>query len=143
MTSTTGNWYVVTIPPEFELININSTRGGHFRVKGPKVKALREAGRTAVADLGIPPMTLARVVCHVTRDRLGDRWDPANWYPSAKAVVDGFTDAGLWPDDSIRHVVGPDMRGVYGVKCPPYGRLTFEIFDLSEGVRDERNPWAV
>lgn len=125
--------YRVAIPPEFELININSTRGGHFRVKGPKVKALRDAGRTAALDGSIPRMNLARIVCHVTRGRLDDRWDPANWYPSAKAVVDGFTDAGLWPDDSIRHVIGPDMRGVFGTKAPPYGCLFFEIHDLSGG----------
>ena len=124
--------YRVEIPPVFELININRTKESHYRVKGPKVKALRAAGKAAALECAIPHMTRARVICHVTRHRLGDRWDPANWYPSAKAVVDGFTDAGLWPDDSVRHVLGPDLRGVYGVKCPPNGSLSFEILDLSE-----------
>ncbi|MEV6024055.1 hypothetical protein [Streptomyces sp. NPDC052036] len=45
--------------------------------------------------------------------------DPANWYPSCKAAVDGLTDkkrkgqvltVGVLSDDSDEHVVGPDMR---------------------------------
>jgi hypothetical protein len=135
--------YRVSIPPTFELININRTKGGRW-VKGPKVKALRGAAKVAATEATIPRMTRARVICHVTRDRLGDRWDPANWYPSAKACVDGFTDAGLWSDDSVRHVLGPDLRGVYGVKCPPHGRLEFTIIDLSEGgSHGGANGWDV
>lgn len=135
--------YLVEIPPTFELININRTKGAHYRVKAPKVKALREAGKAAALAAGIPRMTRARVVCFVTRHQLGDKWDPANWYPSAKAGVDGFTDAGLWPDDSVRHVLGPDLRGVYGVKCPPYGSLKFTIVDLSEGGHRGEEGWDV
>lgn len=136
--------YRVSIPPTFELININRTKGSHYRVKGPKVKALRGAAKVAATEATIPHMTRARVICHVTRHQLGDKWDPANWYPGAKACVDGFTDAGLWPDDSVRHVLGPDLRGVYGVKCPPHGRLEFTIIDLSEGdSRVGKNGWDV
>ncbi|MFF7603471.1 hypothetical protein [Streptomyces mirabilis] len=45
--------------------------------------------------------------------------DPANWYPSFKAAIDGLTDkkrkgqvltVGVLSDDSDEHVVGPDMR---------------------------------
>lgn len=129
----TPPYHAITIP-SLPLININDERKMHYRVRGPKRLALREAARDAAE--GIPAMTRARVVCRVTRDRLGYRWDPSNWYPSAKACVDGFTDAGLWPDDSVLHVIGPDMRGVHGVKAPPYGRLVFEIHDLSGGGED-------
>lgn len=38
------------------------------------------------------------------------RRDPANWYPTVKAVVDGIVDAGVLEDDSVRFLVGPDMR---------------------------------
>lgn len=126
------------------LININRTKGAHFRVKGPKVAALKEAARLAAE--GIPTMTRARVVCWVTREVLGTKakWDPANWYPSAKACVDGFTLAGMFPDDSVHHVLGPDLRGVTTEKCRPYGKLTFHIYDLSErgshGEQDHRSP---
>lgn len=122
--------YLVSIPP-LPLININDTKRAHFRVTGPKKAALREAASHVAC--GIPFMTMARVICFVTREVNGpkEKWDPANWYPSAKACVDGFTDAGLWPDDSILHVIGPDMRGVAGHKEKPYGRLVFRIIDLS------------
>jgi len=36
--------------------------------------------------------------------------DPANWYPSVKACVDGIRDAGVIPDDDAEHLLGPDMR---------------------------------
>ncbi|MSS45314.1 hypothetical protein FYJ43_04480 [Cutibacterium sp. WCA-380-WT-3A] len=38
------------------------------------------------------------------------RADPANAYPTVKALIDGMTDAGVWPDDDSQHVIGPDMR---------------------------------
>ncbi len=40
----------------------------------------------------------------------GRRRDPLNWAPTAKALIDGLTDVGLWPDDSARHLTGPDLR---------------------------------
>lgn len=46
----------------------------------------------------------------------GGRWDPGNWYPTAKACVDGLVDAGLLVDDDHEHVIGPDMR--HGGKGP-------------------------
>lgn len=30
------------------------------------------------------------------------RMDPANWYPTVKALLDGMTDAGLWSDDDYK-----------------------------------------
>lgn len=52
------------------------------------------------------------------------RRDANNWWPTAKAIVDGITDhteaangsklrvhlRGILPDDDTKHVVGPDMR---------------------------------
>jgi crossover junction endodeoxyribonuclease RusA len=32
------------------------------------------------------------------------RRDPHNWYPTIKAVLDGFTTAAVWPDDDSNHV---------------------------------------
>jgi hypothetical protein len=33
-----------------------------------------------------------------------------NYYPTAKAILDGLVDAGVLPDDNDDHVTGPDMR---------------------------------
>lgn len=38
------------------------------------------------------------------------RRDPANWYPTVKACIDGIVDAGVLPDDSHDRLIGPDMR---------------------------------
>lgn len=38
------------------------------------------------------------------------RRDPANWYPTIKACVDGLVDARLVADDSTMYVEGPDIR---------------------------------
>ncbi|GAA0691030.1 hypothetical protein GCM10009548_73580 [Streptomyces malaysiensis subsp. malaysiensis] len=63
--------------------------------------------------------------------------DPANWYPSFKAAIDGLTEkkrkgqvltVGVLSDDSDEHVVGPDMR--LGVQEHPRIRL-----DLYAGGR--------
>jgi crossover junction endodeoxyribonuclease RusA len=51
----------------------------------------------------------AHVVCEL-RFATFRRRDPSNWAPTAKPVVDGLVDAGVFPDDDHTHVVGPDMR---------------------------------
>ncbi|WP_130865831.1 RusA family crossover junction endodeoxyribonuclease [Acidipropionibacterium timonense] len=38
------------------------------------------------------------------------RADPNNATPTLKAIIDGMTDAGVWPDDSSEYVLGPDPR---------------------------------
>lgn len=37
----------------------------------------------------------------VTQNR---RRDPHNFYPTIKPIIDGFTDAGFWPDDTADYV---------------------------------------
>jgi crossover junction endodeoxyribonuclease RusA len=63
--------------------------------------------------------------------------DPANWYPSFKAAIDGLTDkkctgqvltVGVLSDDSDEHVVGPDMR-LGDVVTRPH--VTILIWDLT------------
>lgn len=90
-----------------ELINAND-RYPHWAVKAAKVKALRAKARAA-AD-GLPAVTgPVRVLTYMAfPDRR--RRDPANWYETQKACVDGITDARVWLDDSSDFVVGPDPR---------------------------------
>ena len=80
-------------------------------------------------------MGRAHVTVHV-HGRTRVRTDPANSYPTVKAVVDGFVDAGVLPDDDASHLDGPDMR--LGDPDPhlPTGahRLTVDITQLSEPV---------
>lgn len=63
------------------------------------------------------------------------RRDPANWAPTAKAIVDGLVDAGLIPDDDHRHLIGPDLRRGLG---PHAIHLT--ITDLAPIDLEESQP---
>lgn len=54
--------------------------------------------------------------------------DPANWAPTAKAVLDGLVDAGIFPDDSSQYVIGPDMRLGEPVPKPADEVLIVHIF---------------
>lgn len=78
------------------------------------VKRLRLIAR-AEAGLNITPVyspdkpcTVAVTVYAPTRRRL----DPPNPYPTVKALIDGLTDANLWPDDN--HEVIKMMSFQYG-----------------------------
>jgi hypothetical protein len=78
------------------LLNMNDRT--HWRKRAVQVKNWRTAAfaatRNTTYDL-LPP-------CYVTITlpvRDSRKRDPSNWFPTAKACVDGMRDAGLWPDD--------------------------------------------
>ena len=56
------------------------------------------------------------------------RLDPANFYPSFKAAVDGLVDAGVLEDDDHTRVIGPDMRIGPVMKG---GRIVLHIQELT------------
>jgi crossover junction endodeoxyribonuclease RusA len=89
-------------------ITANQRSGWHARARA--TKQWREiAAWRAFRDLSGVRVQRARVVCELRFDSKRRR-DPANWAPTAKAVIDGLVDAGVFPDDDSAHVVGPDMR---------------------------------
>jgi len=51
----------------------------------------------------------------------------SNYFPTFKACIDGFVDAGVLADDSDAHVIGPDPRRAYD--GPP--RITFELEEVA------------
>lgn len=82
------------------------------RGKWQKFHGLTQAWRDAAcrAANGFPTYReRVRIVITFHKARAG-RYDPANLYPTAKAIVDGLVDAGVLEDDSHRYVEGPDMR---------------------------------
>lgn len=44
------------------------------------------------------------------------RRDAHNWMPTIKHLIDGCVDAGILPDDSDKHLIGPDIRPTTGTK---------------------------
>lgn len=99
---------------------INSNQRLHPMAKAKLTAQWRTAACLAAQDAA-PVATPVRIVAHVHKPR-GGRWDPGNWYPTAKACVDGLVDSGLLADDSHREVEGPDMRA--GEKGEPALTLT-------------------
>ena len=96
----------VTIPQPIEWLNSNDRL--HHMVKARRVAAWR--GTAKLAARGLAPIEgRVRIVATVYK-RHGRQYDAGNYYPTAKACVDGLRDAGVLVDDSNRYVVGPDMR---------------------------------
>ena len=97
------------------------------------VKKLRLIAR-AEAGLNIKPVYSPDKPCKVlvtvyapTRRRL----DPPNLYPTVKALIDGLTDANLWPDDN--HEVIKMMSFQYGGLSGESGKFKI-VLDI-EGAR--------
>lgn len=97
--------------PLADTLNQNADTGGHWGPKHPKVKDLRERGGWLFREhhKGMAPRFER---CHVTATlAFPDRIlrDTMNWYPTAKAMVDGFADARMVSNDNAKHVIGPHL----------------------------------
>jgi hypothetical protein len=114
-------------------LNINQERKMHFRKLAKIIKLLRTQGGWLGRSThrGRDPLfTRAKVDVYLCWSVKRDR-DPANWYPMAKAMVDGFTDACLWTDDNYKHVAGPYLHDDPGKKAPAgMVGIRFEITEL-------------
>ncbi|MFF4552769.1 hypothetical protein [Streptomyces sp. NPDC001422] len=110
--------YVIELPTGLKLLNAN--RQLHYKRRMEYVAKLRAAAMEAVSDSPSLMDALAAAkpgplfhrahILGVLHPPTDGRRDPANWYPSFKACVDGLVDAGLFEDDDHTRVLGPDMR---------------------------------
>ncbi|CAL9501968.1 hypothetical protein [Streptomyces sp. enrichment culture] len=110
--------FVIPLPVGLELINSNESQ--HRARRARIVKAIRSSAHEAVTECPALMDALAAAkpgplfqrahILGVLHPDTNGRRDPANWYPSFKAAVDGIVDAGLLEDDDHTRVVGPDMR---------------------------------
>jgi len=96
--------------------------------KAAQTKAWRDTAFVAArAEHFIPRLTgLVRITAtvHIADKR---RREVSNYFPTFKACIDGFVDAGVLADDSDAHVIGPDPRRAYD--GPP--RITFELEEVA------------
>lgn len=108
----------------------NELLGMHYHTAGKKARGVREFARDAARGSWIAPFYRCQVIVTASIPT-ARRFDPANIAGTvSKHALDGFTDAGLWPDDDSEHVIfvgfqrGPKTgtRGLY--------RLTFEIEEV-------------
>lgn len=140
--------YTVTLPAGLKLLNANQRP--HHRVRHELTLALRTAAKLAATanpalkadlDAAKPAPLLNRAhILGVFHPPTSGRRDPANWYPSFKAAVDGLVDAGLFEDDDHEHVLGPDMR--LGNRVPK-GQIVLHILELGPNAQWPELPEAV
>lgn len=121
--------FTLRIPRCADWINANNRRRMHWSVDRALTHTWRYAASVYARNEHLPALGPSRVVAELwVNGRRRARIDPANYSPTAKAVVDGLVDAGIWPDDNAGWVVGPDMRLGPPVKPPQPEALVVHIW---------------
>lgn len=133
-TAATRRHYRVALPAGMILINANSRI--HNKKRAQHTKALRDAAtlvcRTdptlgkALTTFGKKPLLPRAWIFGVLHPARAAACDPANWYGSFKAAVDGIVLAGVLEDDDATRVIGPDMR--LGPVVPG-GQIVLHIYE--------------
>jgi hypothetical protein len=115
---------------------LNSNDRDHWRVLSPIRADWRRLATEAAAAAGLPTSVgRVHITGHVVKERAGD-YDAMNFYPTAKAVVDGLIDHGLCLDDSNAFVEGPFLFP--GGKGPAALVLTIREMDTPEVPAQQR-----
>jgi crossover junction endodeoxyribonuclease RusA len=81
----------------------------HWRKKAARTKAIRELADVQTRSFKAEPMQAAHCLVELTWPDKRRR-DAHNLMPTIKACIDGIVDAKLLPDDSDKHLTGPDLR---------------------------------
>lgn len=108
--NTVVGWELWLPPPDRKKPWINLNDRNHWGKKSPLTRWWRSE---AYARCGLLCLKEPWQRPHVTAYMaFGDnrRRDVHNYMPTVKAIIDGCTDAGLWPDDCDGILTGPDMR---------------------------------
>lgn len=94
--------------PRSAVLSANDRR--HWAPTGDRVRQLRTLGRLAGRDAyPVPAGVRVRIDVDVWKGH-GGHYDPANLYPSVKAITDGLRDAGVLVDDDWKRVDGPHLH---------------------------------
>ena len=89
---------------------LNSNDRDHWRVISPIRADWRRLAAEAAAAADLPTgLGRVHITGHVVKERAGT-YDAMNFYPTAKAVVDGLIDHGMCTDDSNEFVEGPFLQ---------------------------------
>ena len=89
---------------------LNSNDRDHWRVLSPIRAEWRRLAAESAAAAGVPTgLPRVHITGHVVKERAG-AYDAMNFYPTAKAVVDGLIDHGMCLDDSNEFVEGPFLH---------------------------------
>ena len=116
---------VISVPKIGAYMNAND-RPNRW-AKAAQTRVWRAQAHSAAINADAPELHgLVRITAtvHIADKR---RREVSNLFPTFKACIDGFVDAGILADDSDAHVIGPDPRRAYD--GPP--RITFELEEVA------------
>lgn len=109
---------------------LNSNDRDHWRVTNPIKNGWIANAIAAAAETGLPKgLARIRIDGHIIKPRGGD-YDAMNYYPTAKALVDGLIKYGLCTDDSNGYVSGPFLHE--GGKGPAAIKITITSIEDEE-----------
>lgn len=98
------------------LLSINRSNGTHWRTYRANADQWKHAANHDIHQWKnehpshqIPTLQHAQIDIWIYKARRG-RYDPANLYPTAKAIIDTYVQAGLLPDDNHEHLDGPHLH---------------------------------
>ena len=98
----------LTIDAPKALMNANHRK--HWATRAKETRSWKQAAIVAARAAKLEPVTGRVHVTAIIHRRTLHTADVGNFYPTVKAIIDGLTHYGLWPDDSDPHVEGPDLR---------------------------------
>lgn len=123
---TTPRSWRIEFPPQQKLLNANQRLNPY--AKNRITQQLRGDAFKLAKHHKVPPLKRARIdAIYEPPDRR--KRDAGNYYPTYKAAIDGFVDAGVLPDDDSEHCKGPFMD--IGDQFPG-GRIVLLITELPE-----------
>lgn len=91
------------------MLNLNDgtppTKWGRARVRDDQ-KAWKQSAWALARSMGRTPRTVGRAEVWIVfgTNRPNQRRDPHNFTPTVKYILDGLTEAKVWPDDSRNYV---------------------------------------
>ena len=103
---------------------LNSNDNDHFRTLHPIKKGWIANAQEAYAASGIPKFTGRVQIDAYVIKMSGQNYDPGNWYPTFKAIIDGLVRVDMLPDDNKDILEGPYPH--HGGKGPNSIRLTIK-----------------
>lgn len=93
---------------ELPMLNLNQRY--HWAKKAALTKHWRRFAFINAMAAELPRgLDRVHIVAHVTKST-NRQYDVHNLMPTLKACVDGLVDYGLIPDDTNKHLTGPDLR---------------------------------
>lgn len=121
----TGRTVTVALPA---MPYLNSNDRPHWRTRGRKTKAIREAAAWATKALRQAPMNAVEITA-VIHPKTARRFDPHNLQPTVKAAIDGIVDAQLIADDDSSRLVSVAFRA--GEKDPSGTRIDLIVKEVA------------